>query len=94
LSEDYNYAEDGRMLNSSFLDYRMPTALDLPMIDTVVVEVPNPRHPYGLRGVGEAPIIPPLAALHNAIYHATGVRVNRLPLSPTNLLEALEEAGK
>ena len=62
LSEDYTYAPDGRMLNSSFLDYRMPTALDLPMIETVIVEVPNPRHPYGLRGVGEAPIIPPLAA--------------------------------
>ena len=89
LSEDYTYAADGRMLNSSFLDYRMPTALDLPMIDTVVVEVPNPRHPYGLRGVGEAPIIPPLAALHNAIYHATGVRVNKLPLSPTAVLAAL-----
>ena len=93
LSEDYTYAADGRMLNSSFLDYRMPTALDLPMIDTVVVEVPNPRHPYGLRGVGEAPIIPPLAALHNAIYHATGVRVNKLPLSPTAVLEALQEAN-
>ena len=94
LSEDYTYAEDGRMLNSSFLDYRMPTALDLPMIETVVVEVPNPRHPYGLRGVGEAPIIPPLAALHNAVYHAVGVRVNNLPLSPTNVLEALQAAAQ
>ena len=94
LSEDYTYNDSGQMLNSSFLDYRMPTALDLPMIDTVVVEVPNPRHPYGLRGVGEAPIIPPLAALHNAIYHATGVRVNKLPLSPTAVLAALQEAGK
>ncbi len=93
LSEDYTYADDGRMLNSTFLDYRMPTALDMPMIDTVVVEVPNPRHPYGLRGVGEAPIIPPLAALHNAVYHATGVRVNKLPLSPTNVLEALQAAN-
>ena len=94
LSEDYTYANNGQMLNSSFLDYRMPTALDLPMIDTVVVEVPNPRHPYGLRGVGEAPIIPPLAALHNAIYHAAGVRVNKLPLSPTAVLEALQKANQ
>ena len=93
LSEDYTYNDSGQMLNSSFLDYRMPTALDLPMIDTVVVEVPNPRHPYGLRGVGEAPIIPPLAALHNAIYHATGVRVNQLPLSPTAVLAALQDAN-
>ena len=93
LSEDYTYGADGTMLNSTFLDYRMPTALDMPMIDTVVIEVPNPRHPYGLRGVGEAPIIPPLAALHNAVYHATGVRVNKLPLSPTSVLEALQEAN-
>ena len=93
LSEDYTYADDGTMLNSTFLDYRMPTALDMPMIDTVVIEVPNPRHPYGLRGVGEAPIIPPLAALHNAVYHAAGVRVNSLPLSPTAVLAALQEAN-
>ena len=93
LSEDYTYGGDGTMLNSTFLDYRMPTALDMPMVDTVVVEVPNPRHPYGLRGVGEAPIIPPLAALHNAVYHATGVRVNKLPLSPTAVLEAMQEAN-
>ena len=93
LSEDYTYNDAGQMLNSSFLDYRMPTALDLPMIDTVVVEVPNPRHPYGLRGVGEAPIIPPLAALHNAIYHAAGVRVNKLPLSPAAVLDAIQQAN-
>jgi CO/xanthine dehydrogenase Mo-binding subunit len=81
------------MANSSFLDYRMPTTLDLPMIDTVIIEVPNPRHPFGLRGVGEGPIIPPLAALGNAVSHATGVRMTKLPLSPTNILEAIEAAG-
>ena len=79
------------MANSSFLDYRMPTSLDVPMIDTVLVEVPNPRHPFRLRGVGEVPIIPPLAALSNAIYHAIGVRMNKLPMSPGAILEALEE---
>ena len=68
----------------------MPTALDLPMIDTVIVEVPNPRHPFGLRGVGEAPIIPPLAAIANAVYNAIGVRMTKLPLSPGAILEALE----
>ena len=56
------------MTNASFLDYRMPTSLDLPMIDTVIVEVPNPAHPYGVRGVGEVPIVPPPAAIANAIY--------------------------
>ena len=90
LNEEYFYAEDGTMLNSSFLDYRMPTSLDVPMIDCVIVEVPNPRHPFGLRGVGEVPIVPPLAALSNAIYDAVGVRLTKLPLTPGSILEALE----
>ena len=62
LNEEYVYGDDGRMQNAGFLDYRMPVASDLPMIDTVIVEVPNPAHPYGVRGVGETPIVPPLAA--------------------------------
>ncbi len=90
LNEEYFYSEDGTMLNSSFLDYRMPTTLDLPMIETVITEVPNPRHPYGLRGVGEAPLIPPLAAMSNAIYDAVGVRLTKLPMTPGSILEALE----
>ena len=68
LNEEYFYDQDGRMQNPSFLDYRMPVASDVPMIDTVIVEVPNPRHPFGVRGVGETPIVPPLAAIANAIY--------------------------
>ena len=79
LNEEYRLDEEGRMMNSSFLDYRMPTALDLPMIDTVIVEVANAGHPYGVRGVGEAPIIPVMAAVANAVYHAVGVRLNELP---------------
>ena len=90
LNEEYFFAEDGKMANPTFLDYRMPTALDLPMIDTVIVEVPNPRHPYGLRGVGETPISPPLAALANAVYHAVGVRMSRLPMSPGAVMDAME----
>jgi xanthine dehydrogenase molybdenum-binding subunit len=90
LNEEYFYTGDGTMANSSFLDYRMPTTLDLPMVDTVITEVPNPRHPYGLRGVGEAPIIPPLAALANAIHDAVGVRLTKLPMTPGSILEALE----
>ena len=74
--------EDGTMKNSTLLDYRMPTALDLPMIDTCIVEVANPGHPFGVRGVGEANIVPPLAAIANAIHHAVGVRMQRLPMSP------------
>ena len=89
LNEGYQFNEKGAMLNSSFLDYRMPTSLDLPMIDTIIVEVANPGHPYGLRGVGEVPIVPPMAAISNAIYHAIGVRMNSLPMSPERVLEAL-----
>jgi CO/xanthine dehydrogenase Mo-binding subunit len=67
----------------------MPTALDLPMIETVLVEVPNPAHPFGVRGVGEVPIVPPPGALANAIARAVGVRMNRLPMSPGRVMEAL-----
>ncbi len=90
LNEEYSYNDQGVMMNSSFLDYRMPTSLDVPMIETVMVEVPNPRHPFGLRGVGEAPIIPPLAAIANAVSKAIGVRINKLPITPADVLEAIE----
>ena len=90
LNEEYFMGDDGRMLNSTFLDYRMPTCLDLPMIEAVVVEVPNPGHPYGVRGVGEANIVPPLATLANAVYDAVGVRMERLPMTPDAILNALE----
>jgi CO/xanthine dehydrogenase Mo-binding subunit len=82
LNEEYFYNAKGEMTNASFLDYRMPTSLDLPMIDTIMVEVPNPGHPYGVRGVGEVPIVPPPAAIANAIYRAVGVRMHQLPMSP------------
>ena len=89
LSEEYIYSDDGAMENSSLLDYRQPTTVDLPMIDTILVEVPNPGHPYGVRGVAELPIVPPLAAVANAIHDATGVRVPRLPATPRAMLELL-----
>ena len=89
LNEEYYFNDEGHMVNSSFLDYRIPTSLDLPMIDTVIVEVPNPNHPFGVRGVGEVSVVPPMAALSNAIYRALGVRLNQLPMSPGRVLEAL-----
>ena len=79
--------------NPGFLDYRMPVASDLPMIDTVIVEVPNPMHPYGVRGVGETPIVPPLAAVANAVQRAAGVKLAELPISPPRLLEAIDRAS-
>jgi xanthine dehydrogenase molybdenum-binding subunit len=87
LNEEYYFDDSGRMVNSSFLDYRIPTSLDVPMIDTIIVEVPNPLHPFGVRGVGEPGIVPPLAAIANAVSHATGVRQTQLPMSPRRILE-------
>jgi len=93
LNEAYVFDDEGRMQNPGFLDYRMPVASDLPMIDTVIVEVPNPRHPYGVRGVGEVPIVPPIPAVANAIHDATGVRLRDLPMSPPRVLAAIDAAG-
>lgn len=89
LNEEYIYDDQGHLLNASLLDYRLPTCLDLPMIDTVIVEVPNPGHPYGVRGVGEVPIVPPPGAIANAIHQAIGVRMSTLPMSPARILEAV-----
>ena len=94
LNEEYCFDDAGRMLNPTFLDYRMPTSLDLPMIDTVIVEVANPGHPYGVRGVGEVPIVPPMAAIANAIHQATGARPDSLPMSPGKILESQWENGR
>ena len=76
LTEGFDYGPDGRLRNASLLDYRMPTALDVPKIDCVIVETPVPNVPYGVRGVGEVPIVPPAAAVANAIARAIGVRLD------------------
>jgi xanthine dehydrogenase molybdenum-binding subunit len=94
LNEEYFYDQHGAMRNASFLDYRIPTCYDVPMIDTILVEVPNPGHPYGVRGVGEVPIVPPPAAIANAIYRAVGVRMNRLPMSPPHVLHEILKVGR
>ncbi|HNA88702.1 MAG TPA: xanthine dehydrogenase family protein molybdopterin-binding subunit [Anaerolineales bacterium] len=90
LNEEYLYDEQGRLLNASLLDYRMPVTLDLPMIETILVEVGNPNHPFGAKGVGEVPIVPPPAALANAIYRAVGARMTELPMSPAKVVETLK----
>jgi CO/xanthine dehydrogenase Mo-binding subunit len=91
LNEEYFFTDEGVMTNSSLLDYRMPTSLDLPMIDTVIIEYPNPRHPYGLRGAGEHPIIAPLPAMANAVGRAIGSRMLTLPITPGSIIEAIKE---
>ena len=91
LNEEMIYDDQGRLSNAGFLDYRMPVASDLPMIETVVVEVPNPNHPFGVKGVGEANICPTMAAIANAIADAVGRRMDTLPMSPPKLLAALDD---
>jgi len=91
LNEEYLYDERGRLVNASLLDYRMPVTLDLPMIESIIVEVPNPGHPYGVRGVGEVPIVPPPAAIANAIYRAIGVRMNVLPMTPARIVAEIHK---
>jgi xanthine dehydrogenase molybdenum-binding subunit len=93
LWEEYVYDPQGHLRNCTLLDYRMPTALDAPLIETIIVEVPNPGHPYGVRGVGEVPIVPPPAAIANAIHDAVGVRLRELPMNPSRVCAAMMEKG-
>ena len=93
LNEEYIYGDDGNLQNAGFLDYRIPVASDVPMIDTIIVEVSNPTHPYGVRGVGEVPIVPPMAAIANAVAAATGIRFTELPMSPPKVLQAIDAAA-
>jgi CO/xanthine dehydrogenase Mo-binding subunit len=90
LNEEYFMSDDGKMLNSSYLDYRMPIALDLPMIETVLVEVPSEDHPFGVRGVGETPICPPVPAISNAVNDAIGTRILSTPIKASKILNTLK----
>ena len=94
LNEEYYISKKGKMENSSFLDYRMPTSLDLPMIETIIVENENKDHPFGVRGVGEVPIVPPLAAVANAIHDALGIRLYDLPMKPEKIIKELKSKNK
>jgi CO/xanthine dehydrogenase Mo-binding subunit len=94
LNEEYVYGANGRLQNAGFLDYRIPVCSDLPFIDTQILEIPNPHHPYGVRGVGETPIVPPLAAVSIAVTNATGVRMTHVPMSPPRILKAIKSAKK
>jgi CO/xanthine dehydrogenase Mo-binding subunit len=94
LSEECAFDAQGVLQNAHLLDYRIPTSLDVPNIAAHVVEIPSPDHPYGIRAVGQVPIVPPAAALANAIYRATGVRLRTLPMAPERLYRAIQEQRK
>src|SRR5215216_1364072 len=90
LNEEYIYDQKGRLDNAGFLDYRCPVASDLPMIEPILVEVPNPAHPYGAKGVGEVNICAPMAAIANAIDSAIHRRLTELPMSPPKVRAAVD----
>jgi CO/xanthine dehydrogenase Mo-binding subunit len=92
LSEGYDYDEDGRLQNSTLLDYRLPTSMDVPFIDTEIIEIPSEAHPLGIRAVGQAPIVPPAGAIANAIYNAVGVRMRQLPMKPETVYLAIRDS--
>jgi len=96
LSESLRYDKEGRPVTAGFLDYKIPSALDLPEIETVLVEKPAVDGPFGAKGIGEPPVVPPPATLANAIFHAVGVRITSLPITPEKIRAALREqaAGK
>ena len=92
LTEEYIYNKRGHVDNPGFLDYRMPVASDLPMLECGIIEIPNPKHPQGVKGVGEVPLVPGMAAVANAVKNATGLRMTHLPISPPKMLVAFEQA--
>jgi xanthine dehydrogenase molybdenum-binding subunit len=94
LAETYVVDEKGAVRNANLLDYRLPSVLDVPYIATDVIEVPSSDHPYGIRAVGQVPIVPPAAALANAIFRATGVRLYELPMTAERLYRAMNSADR
>ena len=91
LSEEIVY-DDGRVLNANLTDYKMPTALDVPRVESILVEHPSLVGPYGAKGVGEPPCIEPPAAVANAVASATGVRITSLPITAEKIaLARLEQ---
>lgn len=91
LFEEVKFDSRGRILNASLGEYRIPTALDMPNVKTIIVESNEPNGPYGAKEVGEGAIMPTIPAILNAIYDATGVRVNELPVSSERLYMALRK---
>jgi CO/xanthine dehydrogenase Mo-binding subunit len=89
LWEEVVYDEEGQVCNPSLSDYHMPTAADMPMIETIIVEAPGGDGPYGAKGVGEPPMIPPVTAVANAIAAAVGTRIYDLPITPERVWRAL-----
>lgn len=93
LSEQLIFDAKGRPLNDNLLDYKLPTSMDTPELNTLFVELEDPTGPFGNKSLGEPPAIPIAPALRNAVLHATGVAVDSLPLDPQKMVEHLRAAG-
>jgi len=83
--------DNGKVVNDGFLDYKIPTIGDIPEIETVLVETDDPHGPFGAKGIGEPGLVPTAPAIANAVYHAVGVRIRELPMTPEKILRALKE---
>ncbi|MDL2259425.1 xanthine dehydrogenase molybdenum-binding subunit XdhA [Deltaproteobacteria bacterium OttesenSCG-928-K17] len=93
LYEEMLIDEKGKVLNNNLLDYKMPTFMDLPDLDCAFVEAPDPANPFGIRALGEPPLVTPAPAVRNAVWHATGVKVDEIPITPKTLFRYFEKAG-
>jgi 4-hydroxybenzoyl-CoA reductase subunit alpha len=94
LFEEVKFDDKGRILNADLAEYKIPTALDMPAIDALIVESNEPNGPFGAKEVGEGNIVPTIAAVLNAVHDAVGVRIYELPLTPERVYTAIEEYKK
>ena len=91
LMEQIIYNDKGHILNANLAEYKIPTSLDVPHLDAIIVESNEPHGPYGAKEVGEGAIMPVIPSILNAIYDATGVRIDELPVTPERIVEALKK---
>ena len=92
LFEEVKFDEKGQILNANLAEYKIPTALDMPNVDAIIVESNEPNGPFGAKEVGEGAIMPTIPAILNAVSDAVGVRIQELPLTPERVYMAIKEA--
>jgi CO/xanthine dehydrogenase Mo-binding subunit len=94
MMEEIVWDDYGRLSTTSFGDYLLPTSQDVPSVDSIIIEEPEPSGPYGAKGTGEPPACPTAAALINAIYDAVGVNITSLPVTAEKVYEAIKKKEK
>jgi CO/xanthine dehydrogenase Mo-binding subunit len=90
LFEEVKFDEKGGILNPNLTEYKIPTALDMPNVKSIIVESNEPNGPFGAKEVGEGAILPTIPAILNAVYDATGILINELPLTPERVYLAIK----